>query len=112
MAKRVWYLKPGAAFKRFWADLNFVERRQYKAQRTVPARWHFKALNNELEKLYSRTTISSLVYANNPWGVLAARESFKPSKTTAKAVADHVATAKGRGLVLMFLTGKEELWAK
>lgn len=108
MAKRAWYLKPGAAFAEFWEDLNYVERRRYMAQRTVPTRWYFKAVNNALEQLYNRTTIFSLVYANNPWGVLAARESTRPSKSTATAVADLVATAKNRGLVPMFLTGKEE----
>ena len=87
MAKRVWYLKPGATFKRFWADLNYVERRQYKAQRWIPVRWLRRAIDE--------------------WCYLAALESRRSSPVVARAVLHHVATTKDRGLVPMFLTGKE-----
>jgi hypothetical protein len=100
MAKRVWYLKPGVAFKQFWADLNHVERRQYMAQRQVPVRWTWKFIDHTLEQIYSQTTISELIYRNNPF------LAFPPSALVAQVVEDYVALAEFRSL--LFLTGKEQ----
>lgn len=90
MAKRAWYLKPGVAFKRFWADLNYVERRRYMAQRTVPTRWAWKSINRALEQIYSQPVISDLIYSNNqfvslvfrhrPWLEMAVNDNLTPGK--------------------------------
>lgn len=89
MAKRAWYLKPGAVFAEFWEDLNYVERRRYMAQRTVPTRW--RPINR----------------AADLWGYWAAQENPKASKNASWVVDYAIKKAQQGRLVPMFLMGKE-----
>lgn len=70
--KRRGVLKPGVAFKGFWSELNYTDRRRWAGQRMLSRRTWLRVVNRALERMFTAEVVHAFVYRPNPiMGVLA-----------------------------------------